>query len=102
MFDTARKETYKNLEKWFQELQAHRKGIPCICVANKIDMDETVTSKTFNFATNKEIPFYFVSAADGTNVVKAFKHAMSLGKQCRDSPEKDFMSDVLELLADTD
>jgi Rab-like protein 2 len=65
-------------------------------------MDETVTSKTFNFATNKEIPFYFVSAADGTNVVKAFKHAMSLGKQCRDSPEKDFMSDVLELLADTD
>ncbi|KAL0478958.1 Rab-like protein [Acrasis kona] len=100
VFDTARKETYKNLEKWFQELQSHRKGIPCICVANKIDMDPSVTEKTFSFATNKEIPFYFVSAADGTNVVKVFKEAMALGKQCRDNPEKDFLSDVLDLLND--
>lgn len=53
-------------------------------VANKIDgtsvykqrwltmdtVDYRVTTKTFNFATKKNLPFYFASASDGTNVVK--------------------------------
>ena len=41
-----------------------------IVVANKIDLDSTVTTKVFKFASERDIPFYFVSAADGTNVVK--------------------------------
>lgn len=32
--------------------------------------DMKVTSKSFNFARKFNLPFYFVSAADGTNVVK--------------------------------
>ena len=36
-FDVTRKLTYKNLSSWFKELQEHRKSIPCIVVANKID-----------------------------------------------------------------
>ena len=36
-FDVTRKLTYKNLSSWFKELQEHRKNIPCIVVANKID-----------------------------------------------------------------
>ncbi len=39
-------------------------------VANKIDLDPSVTSKTFKFASERNLQFYFVSAADGTNVVK--------------------------------
>lgn len=58
------------------------------------------TEKTFNFATKRELPFYFVSAADGTNVVKLFKHAIELAKKYRDNPEKDFVTDVLELLSE--
>jgi hypothetical protein len=32
--------------------------------------DRTATEKTFKFAEKYNLPFYFVSAADGTNVVK--------------------------------
>jgi GTPase SAR1 family protein len=42
--------TYKNLEQWYEELQEHCKGIPTIVIANKIDVDYKVTSKSFNFA----------------------------------------------------
>jgi hypothetical protein len=31
-----------------------------------------MTEKKFAFAEQNDLPFYFVSAADGTNVVKVF------------------------------
>jgi Rab-like protein 2 len=37
VFDVTRKLTYKNLEKWYLELQNYRGNIPSIVVANKID-----------------------------------------------------------------
>lgn len=43
VFDVTRKITYKNLDKWFEELQQHAKGIPTLVVANKIDIDYQVT-----------------------------------------------------------
>ena len=33
-------------------------------------VDYKVTEKSFNFARKNHLPFYFVSASDGTNVVK--------------------------------
>lgn len=111
MFDVERKITYKNLEKWYKELQSYRKGIPCIVVANKIDSmsehwneshsiieDLSVTSKQFAFATKRQLPLFYCSAAEGTNVVKMFQNAIRLGKKCRDDPPEDFVSDVLNLL----
>lgn len=44
--------------------------IPCLLVANKIDIKPEVTKKKFAFATKYNLPFYFTSAAEGTNVVK--------------------------------
>lgn len=35
-----------------------------------VKADMRVTQKSFNFAKKQGLPFYFVSAADGTNVVK--------------------------------
>lgn len=35
-----------------------------------ISVDYKVTQKSFNFGKKHNMPFYFVSAADGTNVVK--------------------------------
>jgi len=103
--------TYKNLEKWYNELQTYRQGIPAIVICNKIkyldtiinlfiSVDMEVTKVTFNFATKRELPLYYASAADGTNVVKAFTDALRLAKKCRDNPEKEFVDDVLELLKD--
>jgi len=70
VFDVQRKVTYKNLSTWYTELREFRPEIPCIVVANKIDADIKMTQKSFNFARKFSLPLYFVSAADGTNVVK--------------------------------
>ncbi len=41
-FLPLRKVTYKNLERWYEELQSYCRGIPTIVVANKIDVDYQV------------------------------------------------------------
>ena len=47
------------------------------------------------------VPFNFVSAADGTNVVKIFRDALTLAAEYKKNPPKDdFMADVMDLLGD--
>ena len=67
--------------------QEYRKGIPCIVVANKIDLDMKVTKKSFNFAAKRNLPFYFVSASEGTNVVKVFTEAIAMGYKYLQNPD---------------
>ena len=98
VFDVTRKVTYQNLQNWYKELRQYCENIPCICIANKIDVDLNVTSKAFAFPQKHNLPFFFVSAADGTNVVKIFEEAVSLAWQYKCSGEKDFVTEVLELL----
>lgn len=99
VFDVTRKVTYQNLANWYQELRNYCESIPCICVANKIDVDEKVTTKAFAFPTKNGLPFYFVSAADGTNVVQLFQEAIKAAVAYKRG-EKDFVAEVLELLGD--
>lgn len=73
VFDVTRKVTYQNLQAWYQELRQYCETIPVICIANKIDVDLRVTSKAFAFPQKYNLPFHFVSAADGTNVVRIFE-----------------------------
>ena len=70
VFDITRKQTYMNLKRWYSELQDHCESIPCILVANKVDMDFAVTRKKFKFAAQHNLPLFYVSSCDGTNVVK--------------------------------
>ena len=76
VFDAQRKVTYKNLDTWYKELRQYRADIPCIVLANKIDTDSAITQRSYNFAKKYKLPFYFVSAANGTNVVKVFREAI--------------------------
>lgn len=78
-----REKTYKHLRTWYKELQEQRKGIPCIVVGNKIDVNKAATSKSFNFASKRGLDFHFVSAADGTNVVKVFHQAIKAAQEAR-------------------
>uniref|UniRef100_A0A8D2APA1 Rab-like protein 2B n=1 Tax=Sciurus vulgaris TaxID=55149 RepID=A0A8D2APA1_SCIVU len=107
VFDVQRKVTYKNLSTWYAELREFRPEIPCIVVANKID-DINVTQKSFNFARKFSLPLYFVSAADGTNVVKVwesmeqfsdglFNDAIRLAVSYKQNSQ-DFMDEVLQEL----
>ncbi|KAI9140955.1 RTW putative [Paraphysoderma sedebokerense] len=100
-FDVTRKITYKNLDNWYQELKRFRPNIPVLLVANKIDQDPRMAKKTFAFAETNKLPISFVSASDGTNVVKTFKHAISVALEYKDDGSKgDFLEEVMQLLND--
>ncbi|XP_077999842.1 rab-like protein 2A [Glandiceps talaboti] len=101
VFDITRKITYKNLPNWYKELREYRSAIPCICAANKIDVDYNVTKKAFNFAKKHNMPFYFVSASDGTNVVKLFRQAIKLAVAYKEN-STDFMDEVMRELENFD
>ncbi|XP_043296720.1 rab-like protein 2B isoform X1 [Cervus elaphus] len=111
VFDVQRKITYKNLSTWYTELREFRPEIPCIVVANKIDdrpmsyllstADMKMTQKSFNFARKFSLPLYFVSAADGTNVVKLFNDAIRLAVSYKQN-SRDFMDEVLQELENID
>eukprot|EP00941_MAST-03F_sp_MAST-3F-sp1_P001003 g1003.t1 len=99
VFDVTRKATYGNLKKWLTELREYCENIPVICVANKIDVNYKVTQKSFKFPKKHKMPFYFVSAADGTNVVKLFRHAIDSASDYKKNPE-DFFTQAFELMDD--
>lgn len=45
VFDVTRKLTYQHLSNWLSELRRYCENIPCILVANKIDVDYSVSLK---------------------------------------------------------
>lgn len=97
VFDVTRKITYQHLSDWYKELREHCENIPCVLVANKIDVDYNVTRKEFKFAAKHKLPFFFVSAADGTNIVKVFQSAIMEAKNYK-ATEGDLLSDMLDIL----
>lgn len=101
VFDVTRKQTYSHLKNWYKELRRYCENIPCILVANKVDVDYLVTRKNFKFGSDHELPFFFVSSADGTNVVKVFEEAVCAGLGHRKYGGKDFVAECLELFDDT-
>jgi hypothetical protein len=73
------------LARRYAELRRYCATIPCFVVANKIDVDYSVTTKSFAFATKHSLPLAYVSAADGTNVVKTFRDAIEVRGSCVNS-----------------
>ena len=105
VFDVTRKITYTNLRTWYAEMRRNCPHIPCILIANKIDVDLSVTKRQFAFSTQYQLPFYFVSAADGTNVVKVetrqiFEEALGAAMAYKRNPPDSLDRDIMELLQD--
>uniref|UniRef100_A0A8K9UJY5 RAB, member of RAS oncogene family-like 2 n=1 Tax=Oncorhynchus mykiss TaxID=8022 RepID=A0A8K9UJY5_ONCMY len=59
--------------------------------------DMKVTQRNFNFAKKQGLPLYFVSAADGTNVVKMFKETIKMAMSYKQN-SSDFMDEVMREL----
>ena len=73
--------------------------MPCIIIANKIDIDERATQRKYKFVEDLGVPFNFVSAADGTNVVAIFKDTLDMAIAYKEDPNReDFFKEVEELL----
>ncbi|XP_035210280.1 rab-like protein 2A isoform X2 [Stegodyphus dumicola] len=97
VFDSTRKPTYKSLTRWYTELREYRPEIPCLCAANKIDANPSVTKKSFHIPQRLKMPLYFVSASDGTNVVKLFNDAIRNAVLYKKNPT-DFFDKVMQEL----
>jgi Rab-like protein 2 len=54
-----------------------------------------VTGKSFKFPEQHDLPFFFVSAADGTNVVKVFEQAVEEAVRYRYAFGPSFRSSLL-------
>ncbi|KAH0785414.1 Ras family protein [Histomonas meleagridis] len=98
VFDATRKETYQHLEEWNQQLVSQRNQIPVIVVANKMDLNPSITRKQFKWPAAHKYPLYYTSAAKGANVVPAFQEAIHLGWTHKNNPD-DVMGVICELLA---
>lgn len=98
IFDATRKVTYKNLDRWYTELRDIRPHIPCLCAVNKIDSAMEVTKRSFSFPKKHDMPLYFVSAADGTNVVRLFRDAIRVADAYRSGDTPDFIDQILREL----
>merc|ERR1719163_1579584 len=99
-FDITRKVTYKNSEMWYKEMRHYCPDIPVICIANKVDVDSSMAKKKFNFPQTHNLPFFCVSAADGTNVVRIVKEAIKLAIMNKENPEDEVMAEIWALLRD--
>ena len=75
-----------------------RPQIPCLCAVNKIDSAMEVTKKSFSFPKKHDMPLYFVSAADGTNVVRLFRDSIRLAYGYRTGETQDFVDQILREL----
>mmetsp|Transcript_48813 Transcript_48813/g.66436 ORF Transcript_48813/g.66436 Transcript_48813/m.66436 type:complete len:158 (-) Transcript_48813:279-752(-) len=49
VFDATRKITYTNLKEWYSKMRNSCPHIPVLCIANKVDLDEKATMRTYKF-----------------------------------------------------
>nr|XP_023398243.1 rab-like protein 2A isoform X4 [Loxodonta africana] len=94
-WDTAGQERFQSMHASY-----YHKAHACIMVRTHARLgaaDIKVTQRSFNFARKFSLPLYFVSAADGTNVVKLFNDAIRLAVSYKQN-SRDFMDEVLQEL----
>jgi small GTP-binding protein len=75
VYDLTEKSSYNHVESWMKQIrQKADPGIEIVLVGNKLDL---VQEQDFNegkeLAANFGIPFFVVSAKNGTNVAEVFK-----------------------------
>ncbi len=81
VFDVTTKESFENLDGWFEEIQKNCTKIPIILVGNKIDLKNRKTTKEQGrkYAAKKskemgyKIPYLETSAKTGETIKKVFR-----------------------------
>ncbi len=100
VFDVTRKSSYENLRYWYGNLKKYCGNVPVILVANKFDLKPSVTKKKFKFALKYNIPLFYTSAANGTNVVRIFEEIVNRSIEFQKKPRDHFVKIVLEVIED--
>jgi len=77
VFDLTKSITFKNVDKWLQELREHADpDIVIMLVGNKTDLKderEVATEDAKKYAQKQSLPYIETSALDGENVTQAFQ-----------------------------
>ena len=81
-------------------LQRYSGHIPTLLVANKVDLRLESTTKKFKFSESNNIPLYFTSSATGINVVRVFEDIINQSIQYKNSGQKSFVKEVLNIIED--
>lgn len=63
-----------------------------------IKVDPSVTELKYKFAEKHNLPLYYTSSADGTNVVKVFEDTLKAAVEYKNNPKDKFMEDVMDFL----
>ncbi len=76
VYDISRKNTFINCINWFNELQQYTKNCVICLIGNKNDISENRREVSFNegieFAKNKNMIFFEISAKNNNDVEKCF------------------------------
>lgn len=63
MFDVTNKNSYKNLDKWYQSIKKKRGYIPIVICGNKVEIDtHKMKPREINFHRKKSLQYYNLSA----------------------------------------
>lgn len=76
VYDITRKQTFNELDEWLENLRNYCGDIPCILMANKIDLAdkrEVKVEEGKKYADERKLPFLETSASSGDNVEESFK-----------------------------
>jgi small GTP-binding protein len=74
VFDVSRRETFKNLDKWRQEVKQEIGDVPSIIVGNKIDLPRKVESQEAEqYSKSVNSPYFETNAHNNTNVEESFE-----------------------------
>jgi Ras-related protein Rab-11A len=93
VYDITKAATFRNVEKWLQELQTHADpDIVIMLVGNKSDLKaqrEVATEDAKRFAEKNKLLYIETSALDGENIKEAFYRTVAATKDVQDKKARE-------------
>lgn len=92
MFDLTKKETYQNLNKWYQDITNVCPNIPIVLVGNKFDLkNQEVAPEEITFHREHNLQYYSISAKSNYHFEKPF---IWLARNLTHQPHLQFVEEV--------
>jgi len=89
VYDVSRKETFDNIDKWYEDAKKDLKDIPFVLIGNKIDLEDerqVSTEEGRNKANKLKSSFIETSAKENINVQDTFK-ILGIGMFFKEIPD---------------
>ncbi|NVM04329.1 MAG: GTP-binding protein, partial [Candidatus Helarchaeota archaeon] len=75
LFDLSNRQSFENLDKWFNEVKPDAMGAKYVIVGNKSDLSErqVTTEEGSRYALDRGAEYFEISAKTGENIAQAFE-----------------------------